>query len=506
MQLNSLKTSENKHTVFLALVILSAVIIRILWAFYGALEYWGDGYHNIWMIKQSLEFGDYFDYKDRHLVWLPAYRLLLWLEFKLLNPESFNNFFVPFLLQLWYLGIALRYIYTRTTARLDIFIVAIVVLWPLPIIFSGFNMSEGLAISSVTTLFYLIGNKSSFITLMLISFFAAITVLSRHEATVFLGIYSVVLFFMNQKSASYSIVTGVIFGLIALSYWNWILISDPFFWLSSKFNASSSGAAEFIETVGFIPRIAEALLAILLVFPFLPFVINGFKGTFFEKDTAAQSMFLSTILFLGVFLVASLFFFHGADPKYLLFVSFPCSLWTSQAVKKNSHTLQVVAISVVLILIPIYALLFHVRSFNLELERRLGSELDQIIPADLNGKLWCDFPTTLVYADWDPRKAISTDQMQRFERESTNDIYQLLKEKEVKYIIASDYDHSAVLSFFDKMNSKESFTQKDITFTPIKVMDPSIEALPANNNSLFPKLASFAIERNKEIVVWRLDW
>lgn len=60
----------NKHTIFLALLILSAIIVRIIWSFWGASEYWGDGYHNIWIIQQTIEFGEYFDYKDRHLVWL----------------------------------------------------------------------------------------------------------------------------------------------------------------------------------------------------------------------------------------------------------------------------------------------------------------------------------------------------------------------------------------------------------------------------------------------------
>lgn len=501
----------NKHTIFLALLILSAIIVRIIWSFWGASEYWGDGYHNIWIIQQTIEFGEYFDYKDRHLVWLPAYRLLLWLEHVVLEVESNNNFWVPFLLQLWYVGISLQFLRELSSNKPELFQIVFILFWPLPIIFGGFNMSEGLALCTITSIFYLVYQPGTFKHLLLIGVFAAITALTRHEATAFLGIYSMILFFLLSKEKAYSIVAGVILGLVFLSSWNWFLFSDPFFWLTSKFTASSSGASDFIESIGFIPRISEALLAILLVFPFAPVLFKKLLPSlkFNMKDidqNAITVINISTLVFLLVFLVSSLFFFHGADPKYLLLVSFPCSLWTASIIKKYSPKLQITSISILILLVPIYALLFHIRSYNLELERRLGTDLIEVIHPSFSGTLWCDFPTTLVYANWNPKQVISSDQIRRKITNNEKSITDVLIEENIQYIIAADYDHSVVLNIYPEMNLKEPFYFEEIFFRPIETIDPKFEATSNKNASLFPRLASIAIERNKEIVVWKLQW
>ena len=154
--MNSLHKLKNKNSAIVAVTLLLAIFFFLFWSFWWASEYWGDAYHNIWMIKQSQDLGSYFDYKFRHLVWLPAYRFLFWIEYRLFDTDSLNNFILPFLLQLWYLGISLRFIFAKLTSKLDYVIVAFVVLWPLPVIFGGFNMAEGLAICTVTSIFYLI--------------------------------------------------------------------------------------------------------------------------------------------------------------------------------------------------------------------------------------------------------------------------------------------------------------------------------------------------------------
>jgi len=509
MNLNSYQKVETKHTVFLGLLILAGLFVRVLWSFWGASEYWGDGYHNIWIINQTQEFGNYFDYKDRHLVWLPAYRFLLWIEYTVLAPDRLNNLITPFLLQIWYLTISFRFAFRKLKLEKNALTIAFILLWPLPIIYGGLNMPEGLALASITTIFYFAHSSGSSRNLLMIGLFSALAALTRHEATAFLGIYTLVLFILGNRWKSVSIVIGVVFGLLILSGWNWLLSENPFFWLTSKFNASSSGASDFIERVGLVPRISEALFAVILVFPWLiaaPFYMRSFRKSISElRDESLTPVFTSTIIFLAVFLVGSLFFFHGADPKYLLIASFPCSLWTIYFLRTQKRIIQQTAIGILICLIPLYALLFHIRSFNLELERRLGEQLEAIIPTDFDGKLWCDFPTVLVYADWNPGQVISSDQINRELETSATQLIEILHTEEIEYIISADYDHSSVFSLFEEMEEGVAFTIGDIQFTPVALVDPASELAKNNLTTPFPGLAEISVRGNKELTVWRVE-
>jgi hypothetical protein len=173
-------------------------------------------------------------------------------------------------------------------------------------------------------------------------------------------------------------------------------------------------------------------------------------------------------------------------------------------IKNYTQRLRYVSLSLLILLIPLYALLFHIRSYNLEIERRLGTELNELISPSFFGKLWCDFPTTLVYADWNPRQTISSDQIQRMITDHEMSINDVLIEENIQYIIAADYDHSDVLSLFPEMKLKEAFSIQEINFSPIKILDPIDEA-NEENASFFPRLASISIVRNKEMVLWEID-
>ena len=202
-------------------------------------------------------------------MWLPAYRLLLLLEEFTLGLDL-NKQALPFLLQLSYVGLIWYWIIKKARSSASPMLVTVLLLWPLPILFGGFNMSEGLSLVTVSATFLLVKNKPTVLRVCLSVFFCSISALTRHEATALLGIYAIVLFLMRYRTSSYAVVSGLSIGIVVLSLWNWVLIDDPFFWLTSKFNASSSGAAEIIETRGILPRVLEALFAILLVFPSFP--------------------------------------------------------------------------------------------------------------------------------------------------------------------------------------------------------------------------------------------
>lgn len=509
MNLHSVQKVQNKHTFILGLLVFTGIIIRVLWSFWGAREYWGDGYHTIWMIRQTLELGSYFDYKDRHLVWLPAYRFLVWLEYVLFHPHRANHLITPFILQLWYVWLSFRFAFKKLKLNVDVLSVSMLLFWPLPIVYGGLNMPEGLALCTITSIFYLAYGKTDLRSLVLIAILSAITMLSRHEATAFLGMYTLVLFFMGNRGKALSITLGVGLGILLLSSWNWMLSGDPLFWLTSKFNASSAGASDYIHSVGLLPRISEALFAVLLVFPSLVVLPFFSKKTFpalvRNNHFGLAPMFISTGLFLVLFLIGSLFFFHGADPKYVLIAAFPASLGTLFVFRSCDKLAQKTAIILLIVLVPLYLLLFHIRSFNLELERRLGEQLEQIIPQDFEGTLWCDFPTVLVYADWNPRQIISSDQVNREIATHRSDIILVLLDNNVEYIVSADYDHSSVYDLFPKMKKGAAFEVDAVAFTPIARIDAESELQKHDLPTLFPRLAEISLRVNKELVVWRVE-
>ena len=59
---------QKNHPIWIGGIILISILLRILWGVFFGREYWGDSYHNTWMLEQYLQSGDYVDYKDRHLV------------------------------------------------------------------------------------------------------------------------------------------------------------------------------------------------------------------------------------------------------------------------------------------------------------------------------------------------------------------------------------------------------------------------------------------------------
>ncbi|MEO1023639.1 MAG: hypothetical protein AAFW89_13930 [Bacteroidota bacterium] len=502
-----LNAGFKKHTLFLGLILCLSVLIRVIWAFWIGREYWGDAYHNLWMIQQTNELGTYFDYKDRHLVWLPAYRFLLLAEDALLGLKL-SGPVLPFLLQLTYMSLAGFWIQKHARKLASPLFVAVILLWPLPVLFGGFNMSEGLALVTVTATFLFVKKEPALPRTALIILLCAISALTRHEATAFLGIYALVLFLMRFRKSSFAVLTGLSIGIALLCVWNGMLINDPFFWLTSKFNASSSGASEIIERGGMLPRIAEALFAVLLVFPSLPVLWLGAKRKWLDRFTYSRAFkpilpaLYSTFCFLLIFLIASLFFFHGADPKYLLLASFPLSVLTAFWIIAQKRGVQRFMTALFTLLIPLYSVLFYARSYNLELERTLGTQLTSVI--DDQSNIWCDFPTVLVYAHWNPQLVISTDQISSRLTDSEPNVVSTLKSEKITHIIAADYDHSKSLDWFPELASDTAFVVRGIRFEPIYRHKPPVWEGFNVGKPWLNQLRTYVISLNKPLYVWSI--
>lgn len=502
---------DKKETLFFLAIFFFSILIRVIWAFFFAEDYWGDGYHNRWITIQTLENGEYFDFKNRHLVWLPLYRLL---DISLASITRAYSTILPFLLQLMYVVIITKWVLkSRSTTKINRTLF-ILLFWPLPIVFSGFNLSESLALVLVTYLFILLLNqKASKLYFLQLVLLAALSALTRHEATAFLGILAVFLTLFRFRKEGVLIIVGLFFGLFTFSIWNYSQINEPLFWLTSKFNASGAGAKDVIAAYGLSARVTESLLAVFFVFPVFPFLLKSpsiLKQNWIKNvsNTANKPIYISTFAFILIFVVASFFFFHGADPKYLLITCFPLSLLTADLINSVSSVKKKLIYACIFVLIPIYMIVFSFRSLNLELERNTGAALNNTI-GDTSSIIWCDFPTISLYAEWEPKQIRSSNQIASVVKGSDRITPNLLLENNIAYIVASDLDMSTVLQHFPylKTNNHQNTTIKKgkVIFELVYQQNPPVFNDWQWNKSWFNQLKMFLISKNKRISVWKVS-
>lgn len=497
--------SLKKSKTFFWLIIAVSIVIRVIWSLVFAEDYWGDAYHNYWMIEQFESFGKYIDYKDRHLVWLPAYRWLSILFSRVIDP-----YMLPLLLQLAYVLIIIKWFLSSSLA-IKKYRLIILLFWPLPIIFSGLNMPENLSLLTITVIIVLlIKENSSKRDIILIGVLSCVSAITRHEATAFLGLLSLVLFINRSKKEALSIIIGITVGLTLFSIWNEVSIGDPLFWLRSKFTASRSGAQSIINTLGLWPRAQQSLLAIFFIIPTVPLILlklKDFKEIRLENKNEI-SILLSTILFLVLFFIASLMFFHGADPKYLLLISFPSSLLTIRTLEQCSKRIRVFVVSFIILLVPVYMIVFNFRAYDIEFERNIGRTISENANLNRNSKLWCDFPTALHYSDWDPKNVVGTELMLKGKgRGSKIDTGDLIENK-IKYLVVSDASHSRVMEFFPFLKTageiNNTIEVDSVEFVLVyKEVASSYSGFSFDEN-IFDQLKDFVLSRNRTISLWEI--
>lgn len=512
----SLKNNYKKDTIFLGLIITVALLIRVFWAFFIAEEYWGDAYHNAWIAQEFKAHGEYYDYKNRHLVWLPLYR------FCLIGYDYVLSFFglqgnlvlVPFLFQCGYVFLVCIWGWKNLKDKYRLYGVSVLVLWPITIIFSGLNMSETLSLFLGTAVIIKLLGKSNTASLAIIVIGSAAVALTRHEGTAFFGLVGVLFLMTKQVKKGLSIFFGLLFGLLLLSIWNWNIQGEPFFWLTSKFTASGSGAKQIILKEGVLARGAESLAAIFFVFPFVPLILNYLRKDatlkiFYKIKEGRDNVLLilvCTIIFFGVFYLSSFFFFHGADPKYLLVVSFPCSLLTFLYFKDTKRK-RTVSLSVIFfILIPIYISIFHFRSYNLSLERDMGVALKENFEINEDEKIWLDLPPVAIYAEFDPKRVISSEQINFYMNQSEGTIFNTLSEQKISYIVVANVDHSQVLSFFPEISSADSITVNNIKFVKSYTLEPPSWSGWKTDSSVTTNLIQFVKSQNRPISLWHIEY
>lgn len=515
----SIKHNKKNDTVFLALIITVALLIRLIWAFFFAEEYWGDAYHNLWIVEEYKAYGEYYDYKNRHVVWLPLYRvLLIFFNYLISFVQQGSNSLVllPFLLQCYYVFLVTKWGIQNLNVKIKYYGISILVFWPLPIIFSGLQMPESLALVLTSILVIKLLNKLTTASLITIIVCSSCVALTRHEGTAFLIVLGFIFFVLKDYKRSISIIFGVSLGLSIWSIWNWKVLGDPFFWLTSKFAASGSGAEEIIRTNGLLVRGAESLLAILFILPFFPVLLRFFQkeklmlvfSRLKERESPVIKVLVGNAIFLAAFFIGSFFFFHGADPKYLLVVALPCSLSIVYYLQSTNNSNPKAFLLLILILIPVYMGVFFYRSFNLSLEREMGFKIKEAVDIDKTVKIWSDFPPILLYADWDPKNTISSEQITILENysEKAFSITETLKKERVGYLISARADRTKLFEYIPEISTGDTVIVDSITFIRIITSEPPVWIGLQKNKNLFDQTELFVKSKTRPIYLWKLEY
>lgn len=503
---------QKNHPIWIGGIILISILLRILWGVFFGREYWGDSYHNTWMLEQYLQSGDYVDYKDRHLVWLPLYRWLMIGLHMLVTAFGgvFQSWITPLILQLGYVFVAVKSSVILFNDRLKPAAIFVFTLLPLPILFSAFNMSEGLALVLIAAVILLVVQWSTRKSLFMIAILSMAIMLTRHEVTAFLGLISLSLFLHGKFRRALAIIFGVLAGIGVWSYFNYIMQGDALFWLTSKFTASGAGAKEAIESAGLSSRLLEVLLSTLLAFPLIIFL----KGSIFVKSDAEISTLVSRkvnvpsfkavlrscITFLILFIIGSLFFFHSADAKYLLFLCYPLSIAIILSINYMRIWTQRVLVVSMFLFIGLVSIVFHARSFNLEAEREIGRVMQDISQKEM---VWSDYPTTLVMSDWPTDKAISSSTFERLMKEEGVGIPEVMLEQNIQYVVASNASFSIVEEEIPQTMLPDDFIWGGYQFRRIGASDS--RGWQRGNEGLWGSLKKWVMSQNDPVFLWEVE-
>jgi hypothetical protein len=237
--------------------------------------------------------------------------------------------------------------------------------------------------------------------------------------------------------------------------------------------------------------------------PFLLFKGKDLRASW-KNQTNEKIVLLSSLSFMIVFFIASLFLFHGADPKYLLLIAFPCSVLSIRLLELSSKRIKLLTTLCIIFLIPIYMSVFSYRSYNIELERRMGVAIANELDLDKSYKIWSDYPTVLLYSKWDPKKAVSTESILKNNGQNDKITSSTLLNDNIQYLIVANSDRSRVLEFFPFLNPKDSLKFENIEFTLIHEEKPYKHDGFRLNANIFDQLKTYVISTNRTISLWEI--
>jgi len=403
--------------------------MRILLWLAGFADYWGDAYH-LYLIGSDMASDPgwaYWDYKDRHLVWLPVFPYLtavwqfLW-QIDSIQAARFLNVVLGSAACVVWVQIHRRYPQTVSWQTL-----AAALFLGFPLVLSVTHMAENVALLLAVLLLLSYLNRS----IWLVFAVSLIMVHTRNESVLILFLVGVLFLSHRRWGQSAALAAGAAIGLAIWSVWVGSQTGDPFYWFTARLQASGAGARDIISRIGIGMRLLEIVASLLLAFPFI-WLLR------FRSAPGRVGW-----VYAGLFAVGGLFLFHGADSKYLA-VALPFLLVGANESfarlnLKRLATMLVVSAGVVLVV-------FFFRSFNLSAEMQAGRQLETL-PESI---VWNDFPVSVYTARRGGHLFLSSGQL--FEgHPNQNTAAAKMRYKGIRYIMVSNSDRSIAHQVFPEL-------------------------------------------------------
>lgn len=476
---------EKRRTwVVVALSLVVAGAVRLLYASWAVTDFWGDAYHH-WLISRlTLSNGwTYTDYKGLESVWLPGYHYLVsaamaaWRRFDL-APAHLANLVLGTLA----CGLVARLVTDVThdwRAGLGAGLVLALVPWH--IAYSFINMPEVLA--GVLLLFSLLAARRGHAGWL--TGLAFVSALTRHELTLLLAPVAFWLGWRHQWRAMLGVVTGTAMGLGLWSGWSWYVTGEPLAWWT-RYRAATAWDAHFWTAAGVrLTNLATLAKTALRAFPPLGIVGPVVAASILHRRWRCRMPIEGWLLMalVGVhWLALGLGFVAGhlpaADPRYVL-VSLPVLVGVGVvAIAAAPHRNTRVALAGLHTLFLILALIrqlstFPGKAYVIAPERAVGEYLGAVAPDE--GFFWVDAPVSIYYSRLQPERFFSSNRLLPAEGENEvrwtdgapRTALSAIAAHDIRFVVWEDVPYAFVQHVWPQMAHGQPFEQDGYHFEPV---------------------------------------
>jgi hypothetical protein len=470
-----------RKTRYAALVVfVLAGTVRLFYAAWNVVDFWGDAYHH-WLISRLTLSNNwvYTDYKGLETVWLPGYHYLtaalmsFWGRFDL-TPAHLTNLLLGSLacgLLTWLVAQIAR------DWRVGLGAGVTLALLPWHIAYSYINMPEVMA--GVLLLLTLIAARRGLAVWIAVLAFAG--TLTRHELTLLMVPVGLWLVWRREWRAASGLALGSMLGLGVWSAWSYQVIGDPLHWWN-HYRTLTAWDAQFWAESG--TRLADAQTlweAARRAFPpLLVVALVALAALIFRpwRRQVPLAGWLLLALVLLHWLALSLGFVAGnlpsPDPRYVL-VSLPLVAGAGVIlIAALPQKWLRRAVSVVYALFLVFSLFRHLPDFRdmayiLAPERGAGEFLGRVAPEE--GNFWVDAPVAIYFSQVDPARFRSSEQLLPEPVREQDDVdcvaLEAITTQDIRFVLWEDVPYTYVQRVFPQMAYGSRLEQNGLRFEPV---------------------------------------
>jgi hypothetical protein len=452
------------------IVVVIALGLRGLYAWWAVADFWGDAYHH-WLISRLTlnHHWRYTDYKGLETVWLPGYHYLVSAVMVLagrydLGPAHLLNLGLGSAacgLTAWLSQTFSGKSLTGLLAGLAL------ALTPWHIAYSLINMPEVLT-GLLLLLLVLAAYREHSFGLGLLAFGGALT---RHELTLAMVIIALWLVGRRRLRPALALATGVGLALSGWSWWSWHNSGDPWLWWS-RYQALALWDAQFWRSNATIwADVAALWRSAVAAWPLLPWL--GLVALVSLKRQRPSGI---TLLLLGLsgghaFFLA-LGFVAGhlpvANPRYVLGI---LPLWVMLLVNSLTWRRELIAVLALVAGQALWNQLPELRDapYIIAPERAAGHFLAQLDQPEAN--FWVDAPVIIYYSGLAPDRFFSSEQVAppagRSQVDLPDRVVSNLAERKISYILWEDVSYTLTGQVWPELAERRPFVANGYHFEPI---------------------------------------